>query len=220
MRTPPVEFSVRQERTKPWVRCWPGLVLLTLLWSWPAMVLAFAMASSADETPVFSGGAAADMLDAQAAWAQQRERLLDVLARDTERALAELQPAPPQVVQPAAQAQALPDGSVGHGLAPERGAARLRLRGLYGIEPRFTVLLEVDGVIKLYRPGASLPINGEGAEHEFRLLRVQDRCVVLRWGTARPRTACYHNPPILPLPVGEPSWAEGLKAPLPDFSHP
>ena len=154
-----------------------------------------------------------------AGWALQQAQVLDLLLADTQQALA--QGATGAVAQP-------PAGSVATAAAPAPVAAPVpRLRGLYGIEPHYTVLLEVAGELKTYRPGASLPINGRSGSQEFRLVRVVDRCVVLRQGArGRLHTACYLGQPG-PVRLGEQSVGvpgsggpAELARPLPSFGNP
>ncbi len=92
--------------------------------------------------------------------------------------------------------RALPDNPAASGDAAARPAAAPVappvLRALFGTHPDYTVLLEVDGRLRHYRPGASLPLNARSGPREFRLVRVRDRCVVLRpVSGGKVRTACY-----------------------------
>lgn len=176
---------------------------------WLPVGLALALGTG----PVRAGEAGAE-----AAWALQQSQVLDLLLADTRRALGIA--AAPASTAPSATAAVKP---------PEATPASpvLRLRGLYGTESRYTVLLEVNGEVKTYRPGATLPINGRGAGHEFRLVRVVDRCVVVRQGArGRLHTACYQRPLgglglAAPRPAAaSPGLPAGLSQPLPLFGEP
>ena len=96
-----------------------------------------------------------------------------------------------------------------------------RLVALYGTAGHYTVILDVDGVRKEYRPGASLPYGGQGGATEYRLVRLIDTCVVLRRGAqGRLRTACYvpQPAPVLAPAPGSPAAAAAgdvLSSPLP-----
>ncbi|MGE4334645.1 MAG: hypothetical protein AB7E55_01550 [Pigmentiphaga sp.] len=120
------------------------------------------------------------------AWEGQRERVLELLLEDTRRALA------------------FASGLESAGSGPGTGAAVAstatsrppvppapRLLALYGVDPHYTVVLDVDGQVRTYRPGASLPLERPDPAREYRLLRVADRCAVLRRAGQGVRTVCH-----------------------------
>ncbi|MCK9511921.1 MAG: hypothetical protein M0R28_11910 [Pigmentiphaga sp.] len=117
--------------------------------------------------------------EAAQAWEGQRERVLELLLEDTRRAFESgLQPsgggavvAPPPPASPAPPA--------------------LRLLALYGVEPHYTLVLDVDGQVRTYRPGATLPLERPDPAREYRLLKVADRCAVLRRAGQGARTVCH-----------------------------
>ncbi len=95
-------------------------------------------------------------------------------------------------------------------------AGQMRLTALYGTAGRWTAVLEIGGERKVYRPGASLPVGGQGAAAEYRLLGVRDGCVVLRRASHAPQAVCFepHDAHGMPAP-GRAGAAGALSSPLP-----
>lgn len=201
---------------------------------WALVVLATVAAQAAAEGPVEPVTApvvsAVEPMTPEprtvaAAWAAQREQVLDLLVHDTRQALAALQAAPAPTAGPPA---ARPAGSVVDLAARPAlpSPPHLQLRGLFGTEPHYTVLLAVDGQLHTYRPGASLPLNGRGRRHDYRLVRVIDRCVVVRRGARGPlRTACYQSRRVEPdreqrRASADASALPSLNQPLPQLAQP
>lgn len=100
---------------------------------------------------------------------------------------------------------------------PALASSGVRLTALYGTAGQLTAVLDVGGVRKEYRPGASLPYGGNGSATEYRLVRIVDTCVVLRRGTqGRLRTACYAPTSPVPRPSSHVGASPAmLAAPLP-----
>ncbi len=115
---------------------------------------------------------------ASGAWQQEASLVRDWMTEESRRAR-------PDTVEksPAANGKA-------EGVAPKRLPPRVR--AVYGTHPDYTIWLEVDGRLRHYRPGASLPLNARNDSREYRLVKVVDRCVVLRpVNGGRNHTVCY-----------------------------
>jgi len=160
------------------------------------LIMMFALATAAAQEPATPPVPPSDVA---LAWEGQRERVLELLLEDTRRALAF-----------APDAQAVPASAEAAAAQPSSAPA-LSLLALYGVEPHYTVVLDVEGQVRTYRPGASLPLERPDPSREYRLLRVADRCAVLRRGGQRARTVCH-----APRHAVEATAPEGaLAGPLP-----
>lgn len=150
---------------------------------------------------------AAPVSHADGAWHEQAETVRALLRADAARVLAREAPAAPEPVEPGAAAATAP---VAPGLA---------LVALYGVGRELTAIVEVDGVRKEYRPGASLPHGGAGAAREYRLIGLLDNCAVLRRGQGRARSVCYRPAPEPGAPGARSAALAELGQPLPGLGR-
>ncbi len=152
-------------------------------------------------------------------WEQHAQSVLDLLMLDTRRALDEHAARSTRskavVSQPERTQQS-------QGSKP--AVDQIKLVKLYGHSERLTVVLNVNGHRKEYRPGATLPYGGGGRHREYRLLRIVDTCVVLRKGNGPTRTACYQpqsrDPHARTRNSARPAALSSLAAPLPMQGEP